>query len=139
MYDRILVAMDGSDRSERAAQHALSPAELVDAEIHALHVVDTRRHGESVLSSVELLTDALEDRGCALLDGFAAQADERGVDAEVRCERRTPHEAIVAYADSADADLVVLGFRGQSHATGHHLGSVTDRVLRLCDRPVLVV
>ncbi|MFC5971741.1 universal stress protein [Halomarina salina] len=137
MYDTILVPIDGSDGGNRAAEHALELADRYDATIHAMYVVDVSRYGEPALSSVELVVDELEDRGRDLLTTFADRADNDGIVVETKHCHGAPHEEIVAYAEDADADLVVMGFQGYSHQ--NRIGSVAERVTRTGVRPVMLV
>lgn len=53
--------------------------------------------------------------------------------------RGTSHEAIVEYTDETGIDLIVMASEGQSNLASQSLGSVTDRVLRTMDGPVLVI
>jgi nucleotide-binding universal stress UspA family protein len=139
MYDTILVATDGSGPANRAVVHALEQAEQSGAILHAIYVVDTDRHAEPALSSVELLTNELEELGTEEL----AEVGERGADLGVEVVTRNchgkPYQEIIAYADEIDADLVVLGYRGHSHTETDQIGSVTDRVVQNLGRPVMVV
>jgi nucleotide-binding universal stress UspA family protein len=139
MYETVLVATDGSAPSNRAVTHALEQAEINGAELHAIFVVDTGRYGEPSLSSAELLVDSIESWGQKQLEEVIARAEDVGVDVVVRCCHGTPHTEIIGYADSVDADVIVLGYQGQSHEDTEHLGSVTDRVVRNAGRAVIVV
>jgi nucleotide-binding universal stress UspA family protein len=49
----------------------------------------------------------------------------------------SPYRAIVDYAAAEDIDLVVMGTHGRTGFDRYLLGSVTERVVRLSDRPVL--
>jgi nucleotide-binding universal stress UspA family protein len=137
MYDSILVPTDGSDGANRAVEHALDLAEHYDATVHALYVVDTRKYGEPALSSVELVVEELEDQGHDLLDDLADRADNRDITVETRVCHGIPHDEIDDYASTVDADLVVLGFQGQTHQ--NRMGSVVERVARAGGRPTLIV
>ncbi|ADJ15432.1 universal stress protein [Halalkalicoccus jeotgali] len=137
MYQTILVPIDGSEPANRAVEHALDLAENYGAAIHTLHVVDTARYGEPTLSSAEIVLNELEERGYGLLEEVADLADDRAVVAGTRLCRGRPQQEILEYADEIDADLIVLGSRGQSHQLGGHIGSVAERVVRSADRPVL--
>ena len=139
MYDTILVPIDGSDGSNRAIQHALELGERYDAALHAIYVVDTRLYGEPGLSSTELVTDEIEDRGQVLLADFAERADNLGRQVETRCCHGDPHQEIVDYADQVDADVIVLGFQGHTHERQGNIGSVAERVIRTGQRPVFTV
>lgn len=137
MYQTILVPIDGSDGAERAIEHALALGRQNDATLHGIFVVDTSRYGEPALSSAEIVVDDIEDRGQGLLDSFAARVEESGLDATTRCCHGRPDEEIRAYADEIDADLIVMGFQGQSQRREAQIGSVAERVVRSASRPVL--
>lgn len=137
MYDSILVPTDGSDGANRAVEHALDLAEHYGATVHGLYVVDTRKYGEPALSSVDLVIEQLEDRGHELLDELADRADNRGITVEKRVCHGVPHEEIDAYGDTVNADLIVLGYQGQTHR--NKMGSVVERVARMGGRPTLIV
>lgn len=137
MYDTILLPTDGSENSELAEEKALALAEQFDADLHALHVIDTRHHSEPALSAMELVTDEAEDAAMKLLRDVTEAGTERGLDVATRCCHGVPHEEILAYADDIDADLLVMGYRGHTHA--EKIGSVVDRVLHGTDREVLAV
>lgn len=139
MYEHILVPLDGSDAANRAARHALDVAEQYGATLHTLVVVDTDRYGEAGLSSTEIVLDELEAEAEELLERLASRADNRGVETTTRVRRGTPYQSILDHAEEVDADLIVIGYQGLSHALEGHLGSTTDRVIRVGDRPVLVV
>lgn len=138
-YDDVLLPTDGSNRSERAVEHGLDLADSADATVHAMYVVDEQRYGETpALSSAELAFEQYENEGERLTGDVAEQARERGLDSETSVTRGLPHEEIVAYADSHDVDVIVMGRAGAGGAAPH-VGSVTDRVLRTTDRPVFPV
>lgn len=138
MYETVLVGTDGSASANRAVVHALEQAEQNDASLHAIFVVDTGRYSEPALSSGELVTDEIEDWGRNELEEVAERGADLGVEVTTRCCHGRPHEEIIAYADSIDADMVVLGYQGQSHTASDHIGSVADRVVRNAGRPVFV-
>lgn len=137
MYDTILVPTDGSDAANRAVEHAIELAEQFDSNLHALYVVDTNRYGEPALSSAEIVLHDLEEDGNVLVQRIADRADNLGITTETRVCHGAPHEEIVSYADEIDAELITMGFQGQSHAMEGHMGSVVDRVIRSAGRPVL--
>lgn len=139
MYDSILVGTDGSAAASRAITHALEQAERFEAELHGIYVVDIQRFPEPALSSAELATHECEEHGQELLDEIAKRAEDLDLQYTPECCHGLPHEEIISYADEIDADLIVLGFQGQSHRRGETIGSVTDRVVRTGGRPVLVV
>jgi nucleotide-binding universal stress UspA family protein len=136
MYDRILVPTDGSESAEAAMEHAIGLAETFDAEIHLLHVVDTRHYDTSIESAVE----PLERRGERYLDRLLEMAEGTAVPAiTADVEVGRPARAILAYAEENQVDLVVMGTRGESGLARRLLGSVTEYVVTHADVPVHVV
>jgi nucleotide-binding universal stress UspA family protein len=137
MYETILFPTDGSEGSDRAERVALDIGQQFDSEVHAMHVIDTRHYSEPALSTMELVTDEAEDAAMALLKEVVDEGDERGVDVTTHCCHGVPHDEILEYAEDIDADLIVMGYRGQTHS--QKMGSVVGRVLRETDRQVLAV
>jgi len=135
--DAILVPTDGSDVAEAAAAHAVDLATVTGASIHVVHVVDV-----GVLPAEEsgVLLDELQRAGQRALESVidrAEAADVSSVQASVLSG--SPYRAIVDYAESEDIDLVVMGTHGRTGFDRYLLGSVTERVVRLSDRPVLTL
>jgi nucleotide-binding universal stress UspA family protein len=135
MVDTILIPTDGSAHAQRAAAHAITLAKREDAALHALFVVNTHEMGEPALSSMEILIDEHEDRGRKVLAAIAEAAEKRGVTVETTCCHGEPTEEIRKYADEVDADLIVVGERGETHE--HREGTVTRALQRKDDRIVV--
>lgn len=137
MYDAILVPTDGSDGSTAAADHALELAQQYDATLHVLYVLDTRMNpvssGMDEAEIEAMLADSDEHPTQGLLE-MAAAAD---VPAEEAIRPGIPHEVIRDYATEAGIDLIVMGTHGRTGLKRTLLGSVTERVLRTVDVPVL--
>ena len=137
MYDTILVPTDGSDPANRAVEHALVLADRYDARVHALYCVETYRYSEPALSSTEIVLDQLEDQGQEMLEELGDRADNAGIECTWDVCHGWPWEEALEVADEIDADLIVISNQGQSHACPGKIGSVTERIVRSADRPVL--
>ncbi|RQH02517.1 universal stress protein [Natrarchaeobius oligotrophus] len=137
MYDTILVPTDGSDPANRAVEHALELADRYDADVHAMYCVETHRYGEPALSSAEIVLTRLEEQGAAMLEELGERADTQGIECTWNVCHGRPWEELLEKADDLDADLIVIGFQGQSHRRPGKIGSVAERVVRSADRPVL--
>lgn len=133
----ILVPVDGSEAGDRAVEYAFHLAEETEATIHALHVVDTRLYGDSGFSTLDVVVTDVEDRGAEILADVVTRGEEHGVPVETRSCHGVPDEEIATYAREIDADIVVMGFQGETHTT--KIGSTADHVLRELQRPVLTV
>ncbi|THE63436.1 universal stress protein [Salinadaptatus halalkaliphilus] len=139
MYETILVPTDGSASADRAVDHALTVADRYDGAVHAMYCVETHRYGDPALSSTELLLDDLEDRGGELLAAVRDRAVDEGIECSSNVCRGRPWEQAAEKAAEIDADLIVIGYQGQSHTKTDRIGSVAERIVRTADRPVLTV
>ncbi|PSP41003.1 universal stress protein [Halobacteriales archaeon QH_10_70_21] len=137
MYDRILLPTDGSDASDRAVEQAVGLARETGAELHVLFVV------EDIPYAPEMMDDTVEEElqgiGEEAIAAIEARADEAGVDVVSAIRKGAPHSAILEYADGEGVDAIVMGTHGRSGLDRYLLGSVTERVVRTADVPVLTV
>lgn len=138
-YERVLATTDGSEAAEWAAPYAVDIAERCDAALHLLTVVDVQAAaGPFDAGGVsKRFVERLEEQGREALDRFEAEVGDG--DHESAVVRGRSHRAIREYVEENDVDLVVMASQGQSGFSGQRLGSVTGRVLRVVDVPVLVV
>ncbi len=137
MYDRILFPTDGSDVASAALEYALDVASTHNATLHVLNVADTTI--KSVTNVRGEVVDALEEEGERIVAAAAERANDRNVSVVTEVLQGRPHEAIVDYARTCDADLVVMPTHGRSGIQRYLLGSVTERVVNTSDVPVLTV
>jgi len=151
MFERILIALDGSPDARRAAGHGLALADAFGSRVSALFVIDTRVvEGPAVetlapvwgeMSARPFRAEVLQawtDRGEQELRQFAVSAAERGrEEVETHLEVGLAEETILAR--SAGADLLVMGRRGENVGFGRHpIGSTLARVLRHVAHPVFI-
>jgi nucleotide-binding universal stress UspA family protein len=140
MYDDILIPTDGSEEVETAIEHALELAETYDATVHALYVVDDSRGGAGLMGAdTESAASELRTMGEEAVGAIATRGREIGLTVRTEVREDLPHEGILDYADDHDIDLLVMSSRGRSGVSRFVFGSVTERVVRLSGRPVLVV
>lgn len=140
---RILIATDGSLSAAHAVEIGLELAEEHRAEPSFVHVTPTIEvlpvgivgMGTAPVSAPHVLDE--HDRLC--LDKAVQLAEERGLEARTELRTGDPAKQIVGYADSIDADLIVVGSHGHGAVSGALLGSVSRGVLRRTIRPVLIV
>jgi nucleotide-binding universal stress UspA family protein len=140
-YDRILVPTDGSDTAAAAVDHALGLAARFGATVHAVSVIDT-----SALAGAFDTGPVVDDVVAGVTEGceraVAAVADhcgERGVPAVTAVEQGTPYRVLTDYVAAEGIDLVAMGTHGRRGVGRYLLGSVTERVVRTSDVPVLSV
>lgn len=139
MYDEILVPTDGSAAAERAIDEAIDLADATNARLHALYVVDTRTLSGLPSAQGSTIEQALEAQGDAAVEGVRDRAEAAGLSVTTTVAVGNPATEILAYADDAPVDAIVMGTHGRTGVDRFLLGSVTERVLRRASAPVLVV
>jgi nucleotide-binding universal stress UspA family protein len=138
MYSQILVPTDGSPASDAAIEHAIDLAEQYDATLHALYVVDGAAYS-TLEAGAQVVVDALKSEGEEATRRVAAAAEREGVDCETVVATGTAYSTIRDYVDEHAIDMVVMGTHGRKGLDRYLLGSVTERVVRTSDVPVLTV
>jgi nucleotide-binding universal stress UspA family protein len=136
-YDHVVLATDGSDAAERAADHGLALAERYGAEVHVVYVVDTTVY--EFADAERSIVGPLERGGENAVEALASEARERGLPAGTHVLRGVPARTLLEYADGVDADLLAMGTRGPATAGERFLGSTTRRLLGRSGAPVLTV
>jgi nucleotide-binding universal stress UspA family protein len=138
MYNRIMVAVDGSDTSNKALVAALQLARDRNARLMLLHCVDELL----LLADGGLGIGSATDRGAKVLEDAEAIARAAGIEAERRLVD-TPikrlGETVAEEARDWKADLVVIGSHGRRGLGRLLLGSDAEQILRLAPVPVLCV
>lgn len=136
MFDRILLAVDGSEDSGKAVTMAGELASISKGEVVVFHVREKAavRYGSFDVNLAEADGD--------IADEIARELKEQGVSA--RSERHVAYHGhtgkmIAEAAQENGADVIVMGSRGLSDLAGIFLGSVAHKVLHLSTCPVLII
>lgn len=137
MYERILLPTDGSRENDQVVRQAVGLATETGAELHVLFVVEDIPYAPEMAE--EDIEAQLREIGEGAIEAIRAEAEEAGVELQTAIEKGVPHRAIVEYADSTGIDLIVMGTHARSGLGRYLLGSVTERVVRTADVPVLTV
>ena len=141
MFQKILVPVDGSEVSVRAAEHAADLARRYGSVVTLLFISDPGAIAVSPLPE-EVKAQfqfAMQEANQQMLAGVARLFS--GVEVQARQLEGSPGRMIAAEADSGACDLIVMGSQGLGLREDQQIsiGSVTDRVLRRVHCPVLVV
>ncbi|HJW81303.1 MAG TPA: universal stress protein [Acidiferrobacterales bacterium] len=145
MYQRILVAVDGSSTSDRALQEAIRLAKDQHAALHIVHVVDmVPLIWDMEYTDIEAIQRALRQAGRTIIDRARETAQSAGIEAEAQlAEIGTPGQRvagrIVEAATAWPADLLVIGTHGRRGLDHLLLGSIAEGVARLAPMSVLLV
>lgn len=138
-FQHVLVPTDGSKAARRAANHAI---DLVgdDGRMTALYVIDM---GDAdyvaVPSDIEDTKKRIRKKGQELVDEIQEMAADAGVDCETAVVTGIADEAIIAYAEEHDIDLIALGKQGKRDPDKPLIGSTARRVVQVSPVPVHTV
>lgn len=146
MYQRILVATDGSTLSKKAVSNAIALAKLSGAELVALKVIP--RYPQSYFegglalpaSDIAKVEKQWAEHGQAVVDAVAKSSAAKGLTVKaVTAKSDLVSEAIIATAKKHKCDLIVMASHGRKGIKRLLLGSETQQVLTHSHIPVLVL
>lgn len=143
MFKRILVGVDGSERSLGAARVAAELAAAGGGELTLLHVSQVQIEPPAFPGAPTLPSTAIEQYVQGLHEAVIARAraaiEALGVPFTVLHETGKPVPTLVRTAETREFDLIVLGSRGLEEESAVRLGSVSDGVAHRAHCPVLLV
>ena len=143
MYNKILCAIDGSETSLKALEHAVDLSSKYDAELLLLSVVNqlsfpfAAEYGLWAKESHEAVTRMILESLNSSMTEMRLQKPELKVDAEIKEGR--PASVIVETALEGNFDLLVIGRNGYGLVERLVMGSVSSEVVNTCTKPVLIV
>lgn len=148
-FERIVLAVDGSDAAIRAGKMAVMLAKKNNAELYALYVVDTATIKELLLSKIFIDEESkeyetsMEENGKKYLHLIAELADKKKCKVETVLEKGSIYSKIIQFTMEKGGDLVIVGGRRggvkKTGATRDLLTSEYNKVIREAPVPVLVV
>lgn len=142
---KILVPVDGSAASRKAAETAIETAKEKNAELTFIYVVyipdlmSDAQFGLRVRDDILTLKASAEETGEKFLDKFVGELDTGYLAVKKMVVSGQPDEEIVKLAREDAFDLIIMGRRGFSRIKRFFVGSVTQRVISDSPCPVLVV
>ena len=142
---KILVPVDGSNASQKAAEKAVELAKIFNSEITFIHVVyvpDTVGHtkyGIYMEYDFKEMKEKMIETGSKFLESFLANIDCTGVGVQKIVVTGQPYEEILSAAEDGAFDLIVMGRRGFTKVKRFFVGSVTQRVISDAPCPVFIV
>jgi nucleotide-binding universal stress UspA family protein len=144
MFEKIVVALDGSSHSERALDTAIDMANRYDASLILFHAVQIQNiRGDFEAKVAQAAREAYRKVGQEIAEEIVGKAETRARTAGVKSLQRIIHEGepaalIVGAAAAEQADLIVMGTRGISGLREIMVGSVAHKVTIAAHAPVLV-
>jgi nucleotide-binding universal stress UspA family protein len=133
---RFLVAVDGSDHSDRAVRLAATIAKGLNAEISLLYVMEMREM-PTLIAEAEAVDS--EQRGRSVLSDSAEIAMSEGMATKTVLLRGQAANQVTRYANENKIQMIFTGSRGRGGAKALLLGSVSQGILQGAKCPVVVV
>lgn len=138
MFSTIVLALDGSDASERGLPLLAQVAEPGSTRLEIVHV----RELSLAMRGGSYPTRADEDEMLERVKQRANELANAGYETHLHVETTAsggPAQVIADVAERCAADLIVVGTRGHAPVAGLLLGSVTMRLLHVAPCPVLAI
>lgn len=148
MFERILVATDGSELAERGVEAAVELASKVGGELFIVTVTSLMPSygivmGAEWASSPGAFEDfrkEMEDGAKKILESALNKAKQAGVKAQgIHAENQLAAAGIVDAANEHNVSLIILASHGRRGVNRLILGSQASEVMAMSERPVMVI
>ena len=138
---QILIATDGSETANEAADFGIEMVGCSGAKVYAIYVIDTTPYRSVPLDQIwsKDVLDEFERAGHEATSYVEKIAKAAGVEVESRVLKGHPAEKIVSFAEDNNIDMIIIGSLGKGGYERVVLGSVSEKVVRHAKVPVLVV
>ena len=130
MFDRILLATDGSDSASHAFDYALDLVRDWGSELYVVSVVPPVCYFSAPLETQSVNYPVWEEELSNVHDQILN---------DLILEHGKPCKKISEVASKEDVDLIILGSRGIGGISGFIFGSTSHSTLDSCDKPLLVI
>lgn len=143
MFEKILFPTDFSDVARKALNFIKQLKQAGGSEVTLMHVID--QSNLEALSSIRTVPDyltiekELEDRAAQELASIEKELKEIGYKVDSRIEKGFPMREILRVAAEDPSYIIVVGSHGKSNIQEILLGSVSEKVVRKANNPVLVI
>jgi nucleotide-binding universal stress UspA family protein len=145
MYNRILVAVDGSETSSLALREAIELAKDQHASLRIIYIVDlTLIYTDLGAPFAAEYQKALRAAGEKVITACSAVARSSAVEFDaatipIDTIGQHIHDAVEDEAKRWQADLIVIGTHGRRGIRRFLLGSVAEGVIRVASKPILLI
>ena len=140
---KILVALDGSEQSQRALEEVLKLFAADSMHVHVLNVCEPIHFNEvlfkDTLGDMRQLEDEHTAAGRKLVESAAQKLAQAAVSHDTHVEIGHAAQVIADFAQKYHAEMIVMGTRGMGAIRSLAVGSVANKVVHLAQVPVLLV
>jgi len=143
MFAKILYPTDFSDVSKKALDYIKQLKEGGSKEVVVLHVMDVRAvealHRYGTESGFEKLENRMKEEAEQSLAKIEKKLQQCGLEVRKKIKIGIPLREILKTEEEEDVSVIVIGSHGRSNLEEMLMGSVSEKVVRKCKKPVLVV
>lgn len=138
---QILIATDGSETANEAADFGIEMVGCSGAKVFALYVIDVTPYRSVSLDKIwsKETLDEFEKAGHEATAYIEKIGKAAGVEVETRVLKGHPAEKIISFAEDNNIDMIIVGSLGKGGYERVVLGSVSEKIVRHSKVPVLVV
>jgi len=139
MFQKILLAYDGSGGANKALEAAIELAQVHQGKIWALAVEENLPHISATVGEFQEAKDLANEKFRKLLEAARAQAEKAGIELRALLRGGHPAQTIVAVAKEGEFDVILVGHSGLSGVWASFLGTTAEKVSRHAPCSVLIV
>jgi len=141
MFQKILVPLDGSPLAQAILPYVMVVAKGFHSRVILFHVAETALDHEAPEQKTyaDETMERIRPMAESYLAGVADELRREGIDVETRVVGGRAAAQIVEHADKEDVGLIALSTHGRSGLARLVMGSGVDKILRACERPILLV
>lgn len=137
LFKNILLATDGSEHALRSTDHAIELAQKFEGMIKVIYVVDGQTSKSDILHHADKFE--IEKSRREKIHPVEELLHRSRVKYDVEVLHGEAGPTIVAFANEGEFDCVVIGSRGLNNLQTLLLGSVSHKVAKRVDCPVLII
>jgi len=142
MFEKILYPTDFSDVSKKALDYLAQLKDAGTKEIVVLHVIDEKginaisRYGSG---SAQTVIGRIKEEAREEGKKIEKKLGQSGLTVKVRIEVGVPLKEILKVEEEEKVSAIVIGSHGKTNLEEMFLGSVSEKVMRLSKKPIMVI
>ncbi len=136
---KIVCPTDFSEPADMGMRAAIELSEQFSAELVVVHVVNPLPMVSSSATLLPIIIEGLRESAQKGMDDLFAEVIPKNIQAGYQIVDGSTAEEIVKIAREEGADLIVIATHGQSGWRKFVFGSVTEKVMRIAECPVLTI
>ena len=139
MFQKILVAYDGSDGSKKALRTGIELAKRLEVDLYSISVAEGLPYFAATVGEVEEVKNDVEAFFKKITKEAWDEAALQGVNLHPTVLPGHEVETIITFAKEGRFDLLIVGFVGHSNVFGRIMGGTTQNLSRLSPCTVMIV